>query len=147
MVDVDGRDPVRAPMPWRPPSAAGPAAGFSSAEPWLPAIGDAERLNVETQAGDERSTLELVRRLAALRAQSPALQIGDQHTFEAGPDVLAWLREHDDERIVAAVNFAAEPRRVHALPADAELLLSTTPTFGGAMLAPGQGVILRCPSA
>ena len=25
VVDVDGRDPVRAPMPWRPPSAAGPA--------------------------------------------------------------------------------------------------------------------------
>ena len=27
VVDVDGRDPERAPMPWRPPSRAGPGAG------------------------------------------------------------------------------------------------------------------------
>ena len=53
--------------------------------------------------------------------------------------MLAWLREHDGERIVAAVNFAAEPRRVHALPADAELLLSTTPAFGDETLRPRAG--------
>jgi alpha-glucosidase len=145
VVDVDGRDPVRAPMPWRPPSQAGPAAGFSTAEPWLPAIGEAERLNAETQGRDDGSMLNLVRRLAALRAQSPVLQIGDQQTFEAGADVLAWLREHDGVRIVAAVNFAAGPRRVHALPADAELMLTTGPAFENATLGPGEGVILRCP--
>src|SRR3954449_7239593 len=38
VVDVDGRDPERAPIPWRPPSEAGPGAGFTAAdaEPWLP---------------------------------------------------------------------------------------------------------------
>ena len=30
VVDVDGRDPERAPIPWTPPSA-GPAYGFSTA--------------------------------------------------------------------------------------------------------------------
>ena len=38
VVDVDGRDPERAPMPW---TAAGPAHGFSDGEPWLPFVADA----------------------------------------------------------------------------------------------------------
>ena len=70
VVDVDGRDPERAPMPWRPPSAAGPGAGFTTGEPWLPLVAEAEALNAETQAADERSTLALARRLAALRRES-----------------------------------------------------------------------------
>jgi alpha-glucosidase len=144
VVDVDGRDPVRAPMPWRPPSQAGPAAGFSTAEPWLPLVEEAGRLNVASQAEDEGSALNLVRRLAALRAASPALQIGSQRTLEAGPEVLAWMREHDGERVLAALSFATEPRRLGGLPAGADLLLSTEPAFDADTLAPGQGVILRC---
>jgi alpha-glucosidase len=145
VVDVDGRDPVRAPIPWRPPSQAGAGAGFSTAEPWLPTVGDAERLNAETQAADEDSALNLVRRLAALRARTPALQVGDQRTVEAGPDVLAWLREHEGERLLAAVNFAAEPRRLEGIPQDTEPLVSTAPAFDGETLAAGEAVILRCP--
>ena len=145
VVDVDGRDPVRAPIPWRPPSQAGPGAGFSTTEPWLPTVGDAERLNAETQAADEDSTLNLVRRLAALRGRTPALQVGVQRTFEAGPDVLAWLREHDGERLLAAVNFAPEPRRLEGIPPGTELLVSTAPAFDGETLAAGEAVILRCP--
>ncbi|MGZ8647997.1 MAG: alpha-amylase family glycosyl hydrolase, partial [Solirubrobacteraceae bacterium] len=38
VVDVDGRDPERAPIPWRPPSVAGPGAGFTTGEPWLPLV-------------------------------------------------------------------------------------------------------------
>jgi len=34
-VDVDGRDPERAPMPWRSPAQGGPGAGFTTAEPCL----------------------------------------------------------------------------------------------------------------
>src|SRR5215210_7490979 len=67
VVDVDGRDPERAPIPWRPPSQAGPGAGFTTGEPWLPIVAEAEALNVETQAADRDSTLRLARRLAALR--------------------------------------------------------------------------------
>ena len=33
VVDVDGRDPERAPMPWRPPSRPGPAQGSPPANP------------------------------------------------------------------------------------------------------------------
>jgi alpha-glucosidase len=153
VVDVDGRDPERAPIPWRSPSLAGPAAGFSTGRPWLPLVTDAESLAVERQAADPRSTLNLVRRLAALRAQTPALQLGSQRMLENGTDVLAWLREANGDRLLAAVNFAAKPVRL-TLPGElqrrATLLLSTDPNRGngdvdlnGFRLGPSEAAILR----
>jgi alpha-glucosidase len=149
VVDVDGRDPERAPIPWRPPSVAGPGAGFTTGEPWLPLVADAERLCVERQAADPSSTLSLVRRLAALRAGSPALQTGRQRMVDVGPGVLAWLREEDDDRLLAAVDFAAEPR-VLPVGAPATVLVSTDPDrpqvpapVRGLELRPDEAVLLR----
>jgi alpha-glucosidase len=142
VVDVDGRDPERAPIPWRP----GPGAGFSTGEPWLPLIADADALNVETQAADPRSTLSFARRVAALRAATPALQLGAQRTLDAAPDVLAW--ERGDGELLVAVNFAAEPRPL-GLTGGATLVLSSDPdraegevALGDLVLAPGEGVLL-----
>jgi alpha-glucosidase len=152
VVDVDGRDPQRAPLPWRPPSLAGPAAGFTTGEPWLPLAADAERLCVERQAADPRSMLTLVRRLAALRRRTPALQTGAQRSLDAGPDVLAWRREDKGARLLAAVNFAAvlAPLRLPAEPRRTTLLISTDPEradgdvdLNGFMLGPSEAVLLR----
>jgi alpha-glucosidase len=153
VVDVDGRDPQRAPLPWRPPSLAGPAAGFTTGEPWLPLVADAERLCVERQAADPRSMLTLVRRLAALRRRTPALQTGAQRSLDAGPDMLAWLREDEGARLLAAVNFAAvlAPLRLPAEPPRrTTLLISTDPEradgdvdLNGFMLGPSEAVLLR----
>jgi alpha-glucosidase len=146
VVDVDGRDPERAPIPWRPPSEAGPGAGFTDGEPWLPLVEDAESLNVERQAADPRSALSLTRRLAALRAAEPALQGGDQRPCNLGHTVLAWTR---DDAFLAAVNFATEPVAV-ALPDGVSLVLSTDPDRApddlSATLRPSEGVLLRLPS-
>ena len=149
VVDVDGRDPERAPIPWRPPSVAGPGAGFSTGEPWLPLVADAERLCVERQAGDPGSTLHLARRLAALRAVTPALQIGAQRSVEAGTDVLAWVREHEEDRFLTAVNFA--PHSVPlSLAGRARVVLSTDPgrehadvELAHLALGGDEGVLLR----
>jgi alpha-glucosidase len=143
VVDVDGRDPERAPIPWSPPSVAGPGAGFTTGEPWLPLVADAERLCVERQAADPRSTLALVRRLAELRERTPALQTGDQRTLEAGPDILAWVRA---EELMACVNLAAQPRECRA--AAGTVILSTDPAraegpVDGLVLAPSEAVLLR----
>jgi alpha-glucosidase len=130
IVDVDGRDPERAPMPWRPPSAVGPGAGFTSGEPWLPLGAGAETLNAETQAADPHSTLALARRLATLRRDTPALQTGAQRTVEAGEHVLVWLREDGGDRLLCAMNFAAGPVALNPPPELAgagELVLSTDP--------------------
>jgi len=153
VVDVDGRDPQRAPIPWRPPSAAGPAAGFSTGEPWLPLVAEAEELCVERQAVDPRSTLLLVRQLARLRAGTPALQLGAQRMLDPGQDLLAWLREDHGDRLLAAVNFASRElslRPNSELPRRAELLISTDPDrargeldLAALRLAPDEAVILR----
>ena len=146
VVDVDGRDPERAPIPWAPPSVAGPGAGFTTGEPWLPLVADAERLCVERQAADPRSTLALVRRLAELRERTPALQTGGQRTLDAGPDVLAWIREGDGERLLACINLAAHARECR--PATGTVILSTDPArvegpVDGLVLAPSEAVLLR----
>jgi len=153
VVDVDGRDPERAPVPWRPPSAAGPGAGFTTGEPWLPIVGAAEALNAETQAADPASTLSLTRRLAALRRATPALQLGAQRALRLAEDVLAWERSADGDRLVAAVNFAAAPvalAAVDGLPGRAALVVSTDPARAGGdvaladlALGPAEGVLLR----
>lgn len=158
VVDLDGRDPQRAPIPWRRPSVVGPGAGFTTAQPWLPIIAQAEDLCVEAQEADPASTLHLARRIALLRASTPALQSGSQRTLDAGPDVLAWLREDASARFLVAVSFASTATPA-ALPADVpalgRLVLSTDPEREGwadplgevdlstLVLAPGEAVLVQ----
>ena len=150
VVDVDGRDPQRTPLPWRPPSVAGPGAGFTTGTPWLPLGADAEMLCVERQAADPGSMLALVRRLAALRRETPALQRGAQRFVDAGPEVLAWLREFDGDRVLAAINFSTERTPLGApLSGSAGVLVSTDADRpraavdpGALTLGPSEGVLL-----
>ena len=87
VVDVDGRDPQRSPMPWEP----GPHAGFSTAEPWLPMAPDAHTPNAAVQRADPTSMLSLHRRLLALRREEPALRVGTWAVAHA-PDGVLGLR-------------------------------------------------------
>jgi alpha-glucosidase len=153
VVDVDGRDPQRAPMPWQPPSLAGPGAGFTTGTPWLPLITDAEILCAQRQAEDPHSTLNLFRRLAKLRAETPALQGGDQRLLDTSPDILAWTREDGHDRLLAAVNFTAKsvPLQVAATRGSgATLVLSTDanrtaegPISSSITLAASEAVLLK----
>jgi len=146
IVDVDGRDPVRSPIPWEPPSSAGPGAGFSTGEPWLPMTPEAERLAASAQAGDCESMLSLYRALLALRRATPALREGSYKSLEAGEDVYAFERGGD---LAVALNFAPEPRRVGAT-GRGSLLLSTRPAtpcgtkidLATLTLEPDEGVIV-----
>jgi alpha-glucosidase len=150
VVDLDGRDPERAPMPWERPSRAGPGAGFTTGSPWLPVVHDAERLAVEAQRDDGRSTLTLWRRAIALRRGSPALRAGGQRMLDDDDDVLAWIREGGGERLMVAINMGDAPREVHPPGGEVvRILLSTDPARSGeradvrsVRLAPDEGVVL-----
>ena len=142
IVDVDGRDPARAPMPWAPPTQAGRAAGFSDGEPWLPVHPDAERLAVASQEGDPASTLELYRALIALRRAEPALREGSYRSLDAAPDVFAFVREHGGRRLLVALNFAPYPRPLPAQAAGGRLLLSTHRDPSDAELWPDEGRVI-----
>jgi alpha-glucosidase len=102
------------------------------------------------EASDPRSTLTLFRRLAALRAATPALQTGTQRMLDTSNGVLAWQRADADDQLLTAVNFDAADATL-PLPADATLLLSTDPDrtegavqpAGTLQLGPAAGVLLR----
>jgi alpha-glucosidase len=140
VVDVDGRDPQRAPIPWGP----GRGAGFTTGTPWLPLPPDAEALSVARQAADPRSVLSLYRALGARRRAEPSLREGAQRFLAAGDDdVLAYSRGDD---LLVLANFAARPIRVS--PAlGGRVLLATgldrpDGPFDGVLRA-DEGVLLR----
>ena len=137
VVDLDGRDPERAPIPWEP----GPGAGFTTGTPWLPLVEEADRLSVRAQEEDPASMLSLTRRLAWLRRESPVLQAGTMAFLDAPPGVLAFRRELGGERLDVALNFTGEPQRFPV----GDVVLSTDPgrERGGAVLGPHEGVVLR----
>lgn len=154
-VDVAGRDSARTPLPWEPPSSAGPAAGFTSGTPWLPMTDRAETLNVHSQATDPRSMLSLYRQLLGLRRATPALRSGDYRSLDTGDAVYAYLRAGAGQRFLVALNFTSAPVRLDAAAevgeGTARLELSTDPDrrAGGEVdlsalaLGPDEGLLIR----
>jgi alpha-glucosidase len=135
------------PIPWEPPSPAGPGCGFTTGRPWLPFAPDPQRTNVASQAADPDSTFSLYRRLIRRRHDSAALQHGLEVLLDSTPeDVLAYTREADGERLLIAINFAPEET---PLAARGRLELSTDPArppdgpaLDGLVLRPDEGVLI-----
>jgi alpha-glucosidase len=85
----EGRDAVRTPMQW----TSAKDLGFSDAEPWLPA-GDASDANVEDQRADDRSHLNRLRNLLALRRHVGVLQTGRYEEVLVTDSVWTWKRDN-----------------------------------------------------
>jgi alpha-glucosidase len=152
VVDVDGRDQERSPMPWRRPSLAGPSAGFTTAEPWLPVVTGAESLCVESQQQNPGSTLAFVRKLTHLRSRESTLQSGRLRLSDGASDVFCYERELD-RRFLIALNFSSHrvpPAVGDEIPGSAFLELSThsgrehgAVELEDLVLEPDEGLILR----
>jgi alpha-glucosidase len=126
--DRSGRDKYRHPMQWD----ASPSGGFTTGEPWLPAV-DPAHTNVEAQRDDPGSTLSLVRDLLALRRV-----LGDGiELVDAVPGVLAYRR--GDHGI--AINTTGEDRQI---PLGGDPVLETAPgALRDRTLVAHSGVITR----
>ena len=109
-----GRDPARTPMQW----TAGPHAGFSISQPWLPVQEEYRTINVAAAERDDGSLLHWYRRLIRIRRAEPALHLGSYRRLEQGSGVLGWVREHDGDRIAVLLNFESRTRQA-ALPTGA----------------------------
>jgi alpha-glucosidase len=99
------RSRCRTPMPW----TSGPGAGFTTGRPWLRVGPDAATRNVEVQSADPTSVLAFYRRMIALRAATPALQVGSFRPVGSPvADVVAFMRELPGQRILVALNLGRE---------------------------------------
>jgi len=110
------RDGVRTPMQWSPDRNG----GFSRADPnrlYLPAIMDSiygyEAVNVEAQQRSPSSLLNWMKRLIAVRQSHKAFGRGRLRLlYPRNRKVLAYLLEHDDERILCVVNLSRSAQAV-----------------------------------
>jgi len=141
------RDVCRTPMQWD----AGPNAGFSAVEPWLPVSADYETRNVTAQSDDPASMLNLYRRLLRYRRSSPALYGGDYRPLDVGDDdCFVYLRTAGDERRLIALNFSGDQRCISIPGEDAgQVVISTHLDREGKVslsrleLGPHEGVIVE----
>jgi alpha-glucosidase len=118
------RDGSRTPMPWTP----APNGDFCPAHvaPWLPFGPNFRERNVAAERSDERSLLQLTRRLLSLRRAIPALRAGACILMREMPEgCLVYRREHAGSTIVVALNFGLAPAIVTGIPVGARLLAST----------------------
>ncbi|MGF1473082.1 MAG: alpha-amylase family glycosyl hydrolase [Rubrobacteraceae bacterium] len=142
-----GRDPSRTPMQWDD----SPNAGFTSGEPWLPVADDSDEINVAAQEEDPDSMLTFFRRLVELRKEVPALHKGSYRSVNGADDgMFVYLRQHEGQRVIVALNFDAEPRQLDLPEPEngGKLLCSTHPNRdfpadpARLEIRPNEGVVL-----
>ncbi|MEI9993797.1 MAG: alpha-amylase family glycosyl hydrolase [Rhizomicrobium sp.] len=97
-----GRDGCRTPMPW---DAAAKNLGFSNGTPWLPMGPTHKALAVSVQEGNPDSALEFARHFLRERKKNLALRLGTLAFLDAEKPVLAFIREHDGERMLCVFNM------------------------------------------
>ena len=110
--EFKGRDGCRTPMPWRADAVDGGFAANPSAQaPWLPVPDGHKSLAVDVQATQRDSSLAFFRRIIHWRKQQPALVHGSMALLPVHPQVLAFVRQHADQRLLCVFNFSAEAVR------------------------------------
>ena len=110
------RDGVRTPMQW----SADRNGGFSRADPqrlYLPPIMDAnygyQAIDVEAQQRDPSSLLNWMTRMIRVRKTHPAFGRGTlEFLYPRNRKVLAYMREHEDEKLLCVFNLARSAQAV-----------------------------------
>ncbi len=119
-----GRDGCRTPMPW---VSGALHAGFGPGKPWLPVSPVHLPMAVDRQGAG--SLMAFYAQLLHWRRTQPALVKGSMVMLPAHEQVLAFVRNHGDARVLCAFNFSGEAV-VWALPAE---VASATPLAGSGL--------------
>jgi alpha-glucosidase len=141
VVDPDGRDGCRAPIPWTADGDDEDGHGWP-ARPWLPFPVNASTHAADVQAADPDSMLVLYRRLLALRRESIVLRRGSFETIPSD-DLFRYVRRHGDDAVHVVVNLGDEEVDWPADLDDVELLVASGVTSVGAPLAPAAAAVVR----
>ena len=140
------RDGIRTPMQW----TGGRNAGFSSAPSnrlCRPIVADdpygPSSVNVEDQRGDPSSLWHWMRKMIEIRKQTVAFSRGSLEVVDAGnPRVLAFLREHQEERVLVVANLSGS-RQEAALDLPRFHGSIPRPLLGRTTLPPVDGIPYR----
>ncbi|CAN5679984.1 oligo-1,6-glucosidase [soil metagenome] len=120
------RDNARTPMQWD----AGPNAGFTTGDPWLPVNPNHTWLNAERQVAEADSVFAHYQSLIRLRHERPILRDGVfTPVSEEDPQIWAYTRTGRREELVVLVNCGRTARTVDVNPewVGAHLLLGNLP--------------------
>ena len=104
--EFKGRDGCRTPMVW---DRSAPHGGFSTGKPWLPVSPAHLPLAAKAQQADPGSLLHFYRQFLHWRKTQPTLVHGGQRLLPSHPQVLAFEREHEGQRLLCAFNFSDGP--------------------------------------
>lgn len=123
-VNANGRDNARTPVQW----STAPYAGFSTTEPWIEVNPNYTKINAEAALADPNSIFHYYRRLIELRRSSDLIVQG-RYTplLEEHPQILAYLREWEGQRMMVLTNFSEVLQRVELeedLVGEGETLIS-----------------------
>ncbi len=144
VVDPDGRDGCRAPIPWTAAGDDETGHGWSG-RPWLPFPANASSHAADRQVGVPGSMHSLYRRLLELRHEHDVLRRGEMTIAPGASGVFRFERSLDGDRITVLVNFGDVEVGWPTELTDAEVLVSSDPARTGARepLAPAEAVMLR----
>jgi oligo-1,6-glucosidase len=120
------RDNARTPMQWD----AGPHAGFTTGDPWLPVNPNHTWLNAAAQTTTPGTVFAHYRELIRLRHELPVLADGDFTPVMADDaQIWAYTRTAADRKLLVIANFSRDRRTVEIGPGwtSAELLLGNLP--------------------
>jgi glycosidase len=137
---------IRTPMPWNDHEAGG---GFTSGAPWRSFAAGREQANVAAQSDDPSSLLAHYRKLIRLRASLPALRRGKLTVLSAGaanPQVLAFIREADGERMLVVHNLGATEASAGPWDLNARAAMLVHATIDGAKAWPKRGIGVTVPA-
>ena len=145
-VDPGGRDGCRAPIPWEPTGRHGWAA-----DPWLPWPPESsDGRDKVTMGAEPGSTLNLYRRLLAVRRASPALATGTFEWLPMADPVLGYRRACAQDDRVVLINFSEVPAKVELPPGSWSVEIGTHTTDTGSpdrsaalTLAGDEAVVLK----
>lgn len=141
------RDPARTPMQWNDSEYA----GFTHAKPWLRLPEYFRRMNVRAQQENPFSMLSFHKRLIQLRQAEPALQIGDYAPVYAEEQIIAYIRQTEEQRFLIVLNLTHRPCYFKPKNQNFEgtIVISTLPEREGLkisetiMLSGDEGIVVR----
>ena len=106
VIHAKSRDNARTPMQW----SAGAQAGFTTGTSWIKINPRFHEINVEQALADPNSIFYYYQKLIQLRKSVPAVIYGTYDLIlPEHAQIYAFTRTLDNERLVVALNFSAEP--------------------------------------